>query len=218
MVRAPLFWVMYAMYVGVAAGGIIATAEIGPIAKEYGFASLPVTLFGATLPLLTMTLSINNVFNGFTRPVWGSISDKIGRENTMFITFLGLGLGLLGLMHFGHNPYLFMVFAALVFMCYGDIFSNFPATCADTFGSKYAAGNAGTLYTAKGAAAMMVPVASVLHGYGGWNTVFLFYACLAIASSISAKFILTPMRKRWIHNTVLLSEMGSALRPSAARE
>ena len=218
MVRAPLFWVMYAMYVGVAAGGIIATAEIGPISKEYGFASLPVTLFGATLPLLTMTLSINNVFNGFTRPVWGSISDKIGRENTMFITFLGLGLGLLGLMHFGHNPYLFMVFAALVFMCYGDIFSNFPATCADTFGSKYAAGNAGTLYTAKGAAAMMVPVASVLHGYGGWNTVFLFYACLAIASSISAKFILTPMRKRWIHNTVLLSEMGSALRPSAARE
>jgi OFA family oxalate/formate antiporter-like MFS transporter len=218
MVRAPLFWVMYAMYVGVAAGGIIATAETGPIAKEYGFASLPVTLFGASLPLLTMTLSINNVFNGFTRPVWGSISDKIGRENTMFITFLGLGLGLLGLMHFGHNPYLFMMFAALVFMCYGDIFSNFPATCADTFGSKYAAGNAGTLYTAKGAAAMMVPVASVLHGYGGWNTVFLFYACLAIASSISAKFILTPMRRRWIHNTVLLSEMGSALRPSAARE
>jgi OFA family oxalate/formate antiporter-like MFS transporter len=218
MVRAPLFWVMYAMYVGVAAGGIIATAEIGPIAKEYGFASLPVTLFGATLPLLTMTLSINNVFNGFTRPVWGSISDKIGRENTMFITFLGLGLGLLGLMHFGHNPYLFMVFAALVFMCYGDIFSNFPATCADTFGSKYAAGNAGTLYTAKGAAAMMVPVASVLHGYGGWNTVFLFSACLAISSSISAKFILTPMRRRWIHNTVSLSEMGPTPRPLAARE
>src|SRR6202165_3296259 len=194
MVRAPLFWVMYAMYVGVADGGIIATAEIGPISKEYGFASLPVTLFGATLPLLTMTLSINNVFNGFTRPVWGSISDKIGRENTMFITFLGLGLGLLGLMHFGHNPYLFLVFAALVFMCYGDIFSNFPATCADTFGSKYAAGNAGTLYTAKGTAAMLVPVASLVSAHGGWNTVFVLVACLSIAAGVAAKVVLYPMR------------------------
>ncbi|TDY53252.1 OFA family oxalate/formate antiporter-like MFS transporter [Paraburkholderia rhizosphaerae] len=206
MVRAPVFWVLYAMFVCVATGGIIATAQIGPIAKEYGFADMPMAFFASTLPLLTLTLSINNVCNGFTRPICGAISDRIGRENTMFITFLGEGLALLGLMHFGHNPYLFIVFSGLIFVFYGDIFSNFPATCADTFGAKYAAGNAGTLYTAKGTAALLVPIASVLSEHGGWNTVFIFAACIAIAGSVSAKFLLAPMRKRWIENSAKESE------------
>jgi MFS transporter, OFA family, oxalate/formate antiporter len=218
MVRSPVFWVMYAMFVCVATGGIIATAQIGPIAKEYGFASMPVSFFAATLPLLTMTLSINNVCNGFTRPVCGAISDRIGRENTMFLTFLGEGLALLGLMHFGHNPTLFMLFSGLIFLFYGDIFSNFPATCADTFGAKYAAGNAGTLYTAKGTAAMLVPIASVLSQHGGWNAVFIFAACISIAGSVGAKFILAPMRQRWIENSAKDSEQhafgAAAYRPA----
>jgi len=145
MVRSPLFWVLYLMFVFVAAGGVIATAQFGPIAKEYGFAKMPVNLLGVTLPLLAMTLSIDNLCNGFTRPLCGFVSDKIGRENTMFIIFLGEGVALLGLMEFGHNPYLFMFFAAMTFLCWGEIFSIFPATCADTFGGKYAAANAGTL-------------------------------------------------------------------------
>lgn len=201
MIRAPLFWVMYAMFVCVASGGIIATAQIGPIAKSYGFAAMPISVMSVTLPLLTMTLSINNLCNGFTRPLCGFISDRIGRENTMFMTFLGQGLALLGLMHFGHDPYLFVTFSGLIFLCYGDVFSNFPATCADTFGGKYAAGNAGTLYTAKGTAAMMVPVASLLAAHGGWNTVFVFVACISMLAGVSAKVILYPMRRRWILNS-----------------
>ncbi|HLX00669.1 MAG TPA: oxalate/formate MFS antiporter, partial [Trinickia sp.] len=203
MVRTPLFWVMYGMFVCVAAGGIIATAQIGPIAKAYGFAAMPVSVLSATLPLLTMTLSINNLCNGFTRPLCGFISDRIGRENTMFITFIGEGVALLGLMHFGHNPYMFMMFSAIVFLCYGDIFSNFPATCADTFGAKYAAGNAGTLYTAKGTAAILVPVASLLSARGGWGTVFVFFAALSMLSGLSAKVILHPLRRRWILNSAV---------------
>lgn len=203
MVRSPLFWLLYAMFVCVAAGGIIATAQIGPLAKELGFAAMPVGVFGLTLPLLTMTLSINNLCNGFTRPMCGLISDRIGRENTMFITFIGEGVALLGLMYFGHNPYLFMMFSAIVFLCYGDIFSNFPATCADTFGAKYAAGNAGTLYTAKGMAAILVPVASLLSAHGGWSAVFVFFAGISMLAGLSAKLILCPMRRRWILNSAL---------------
>jgi OFA family oxalate/formate antiporter-like MFS transporter len=200
MIRSPLFWVLYLMFVFVAAGGIIATAQLGPIAKEYGFVRLPVNLMGITLPLLTMTLSIDNLCNGFTRPLCGFLSDRIGRENTMFMIFLGEGVALLGLMQFGHNPYAFMFFAAAVFLCWGEIFSIFPATCADTFGSKYAAANAGTLYTAKGTAAMLVPIASVLSANGGWSAVFISAAVISIAAAVSAKFILAPMRKRWIEN------------------
>jgi OFA family oxalate/formate antiporter-like MFS transporter len=98
-------------------------------------------------------------------------------------------------------------------MCYGDIFSNFPATCADTFGGKYAAGNAGTLYTAKGTAAMVVPVASLLSAHGGWNTVFVFVACTSMMAGVAAKLILAPMRRRWILN----STQESAILDSAGQ-
>src|SRR3984885_3360197 len=99
MIRTPVFWVIYASFVAVAAGGLMATAQIGPIAKDWGLAKIPMSVFGLmTLPLLTLTLSIDNLANGFTRPLCGFVSDKIGRENTMFILFTGEGLALLGLM------------------------------------------------------------------------------------------------------------------------
>lgn len=202
MIKTPVFWVIYVCFVAVAAGGLMATAQIGPIAKDWGLARIPMTIFGMTLPLLTATLSIDNICNGFTRPLCGFVSDKIGRENTMFIIFIGEGLALLGLMQYGSNPYAFMTFAALIFLFWGEIFSIFPAICADTFGSKYAAANAGTLYTAKGTASLLVPVASVLSATGGWNLVFIVSAVVTIAAAVSAKFILAPMRSRWIgaHN------------------
>jgi MFS transporter, OFA family, oxalate/formate antiporter len=201
MVRQPVFWLIYISFVAVAAGGLMATAQIGPIAKDWGLARIPMTVFGATLPLLTLTLSIDNICNGFTRPLCGFISDKIGRENTMFIIFTGEGLALLGMMQYGTNPYAFMTFAALIFLFWGEIFSIFPAICADTFGSKYAAANAGTLYTAKGTAALLVPVASVLSATGGWSAVFIASAVITIAAGVSAKFILAPMRHRLIEQS-----------------
>jgi OFA family oxalate/formate antiporter-like MFS transporter len=198
MIKSPVFWVIYASFVAVAAGGLMATAQIGPIAKDWGLAKLPMTLFGATLPLLTMTLSIDNICNGFTRPLCGFISDKIGRENTMFAIFIGEGLALLGMMQYGQNPYAFMTFAALIFLFWGEIFSIFPAICADTFGARNAAANAGTLYTAKGTAAILVPLASLLVVKGNWDTVFIIGATITIAAGIVAKMVLAPMRKRVI--------------------
>lgn len=198
MVKTPVFWLIYALFVAVAAGGLMATAQIGPIAKDYGLAKLPMTLFGFTLPLLTMTLSIDNLANGFTRPLCGFMSDRIGRENTMLIVFIGEGLAMLGLMEFGHNPYAFMTFAALIFLCWGEIFSIFPAICADTFGTRNAAANAGTLYTAKGTASLLVPLASFLAVKGNWDKVFIIGAVITIGAGIAARLVLAPMRKRVI--------------------
>jgi len=198
MARTPVFWAIYLSFVAVAAGGLMATAQLAPIAKDFGLARIPMSLFGMTLPLLTMTLSIDNLCNGLTRPLCGFLSDRIGRENTMFIVFIGEGLALLGLMQYGTNPYAFMVFAALIFLCWGEIFSIFPAICADTFGSRFAAGNAGLLYTAKGTASLLVPLASVLAATGGWDAVFLVAAGITITAGIGAKFVLAPMRARWL--------------------
>ncbi|MDB5857811.1 MAG: oxlT, partial [Ramlibacter sp.] len=157
-----------------------------------------VSVMGWTLPLLTMTLSINNLCNGFTRPLCGFIADRVGRENTMFVVYIGEGLSLLGLMVYGRHPAAFMVFSALIFVFWGEIFSGFPALCADTFGAGHAAGNAGTLYTAKGTAALLVPLASLLSAGGHWNRVFTAAAVISIATGVAARFVLAPLRMRTI--------------------
>ncbi|MEO8925342.1 MAG: oxalate/formate MFS antiporter [Caldimonas sp.] len=198
MLKTPVFWVTYLLFVAVAAGGLVATAQIGPVAKDYGLAKLPISFLGLTLPLLTVTLVIDNLCNGFTRPLCGFISDRIGRENTMLIVFVGEGLALLGLMKFGHNPYAFLTFAPLVFLFWGEIYSIFPAICADTFGIKNAAGNAGTLYTAKGTASLVVLASSFMVVKGNWDSVFIVTAGIAIAAGIAAKVVLAPIRRRTI--------------------
>ena len=202
MVKTPVFWLTYLLFVAVAAGGLLATAQIGPIAKDYGLGKLPINFLGlVTLPLLTLTLSIDNLANGFTRPLCGFISDRLGRENTMLLVFVGEGLALLGLMKFGHDPIAFITFAALIFLFWGEIYSIFPALCADTFGVKNAAANAGTLYTAKGTAALIVPLGSFLSVGGNWDRVFIVTAAISIAAGLAAKLLLAPMRARKIGAT-----------------
>jgi OFA family oxalate/formate antiporter-like MFS transporter len=198
MMKTPVFWLTYALFVAVGAGGLMATAQIGPIAKDYGLADLPISWMGITLPLLTMTLAIDNLANGFTRPLCGFISDRIGRENTMLLVFVGEGLALLGMKTLGHVPGFFMLFAALIFLFWGEIFSIFPALVADTFGVKNAAANAGTMYTAKGTASLLVPLSSALSAGGNWDRVFVLSATISIAAGLMAKFILAPMRMKCI--------------------
>ncbi len=198
MMKTPVFWLTYLLFVLVAAGGLMATAEIGPIAKDFHIDKLPMHFLGMSMPLLTMTLAIDNLANGFTRPLCGFVSDRIGRENTMLLVFVGEGLALLGLKLYGHEPAAFMTFAALVFLFWGEIYSIFPALVADTFGGKNAASNAGTMYTAKGTASLFVPLGSVLAAGGNWDRVFLVAAVVSIGAGIAAKLLLAPMRRRTI--------------------
>lgn len=208
MLRTPVFWLIYALFVAVAAGGLMATAQLAPIARDYGLAKLPVSFLGLTLPLLTLTLSIDSLANGFTRPLCGFISDRLGRENTMLLVFVGEGLAMLGLLNFGHTATGFLIFAPLIFLFWGEIYSIFPAICADTFGTKYATGNAGALYTAKGTASLLVPLTSVLSANGNWNRAYIVAAALSIGAGLAAKFILVPMRKRSIENSEELARNG----------
>jgi MFS transporter, OFA family, oxalate/formate antiporter len=202
MIKQPVFWLLYAMFVLVAVGGLMATAQVAPIAKDYGMAKMPWTYFGATLPLLTVVLSIDSLCNGFTRPLTGFISDRIGRENTMFMMFGLQGIAMLVLMSVGHNPYLFIVGAAMVFLSYGEIFSIFPALCGDTFGSKNATANNGTLYTAKGTASLLVPIGNVIkHATGSWHAVFVISCIMAFIAAFLAKFVLHRVRRNFLENS-----------------
>jgi len=192
----PVFWLLYIMFVMVSASGLMATAQIAPIAKDFNIGDV-VVFFGATT--LSAALIIDNVCNGAARPLFGWISDHIGREYTMAIAF-GLGgfaYWLLGSL--GSAPWAFVLFAALIFLTWGEIFSLFPSTCTDTFGAKFATVNLSLLYTAKGASAFLVPVANIIKSAtGSWHMVFVATAIMNLVVVALALFVLKPLRHRFL--------------------
>ena len=199
MLRTPVFWIMYAMFTMVAAGGLMVTAQLGPIAADMGLVDAPVSILGLTLPALTFALSVDRVMNGITRPFFGWVSDHIGRENTMFIAFAIEAVGVMALSAYGADPLAFVILTGLVFFAWGEIFSLFPACCADTFGSRFAATNAGLLYTAKGTAALLVPFGNLMvEATGSWQTVFYSVAIVNVLAAFLAMFVLKPRRARYI--------------------
>ena len=197
VLKTPVFWVMYAMFVMVGSGGLMAIAQLAPIANDYQIAGVPVSILGLTLPALTFALTIDRVLNGVCRPFFGWVSDHIGRENTMFIAFFVEGLGIYALLYFANNPVLFVILSGLVFFAWGEIYSLFPATCTDLYGRKFATTNYGMLYTAKGTASLLVPLANVLtSATGSWHAVFYVAAILNIIAAVMALALLKPMRRR----------------------
>jgi OFA family oxalate/formate antiporter-like MFS transporter len=202
VVRSPPFWVMYVMFVMVGMGGLMAQAQLGPMSKDFKIDSLPVTILWLTLPALTFALSLDRVLNGLTRPVFGWISDRIGRENTMFVAFLLEALAVYGMLSYAHDPLLFVILSGLVFFAWGEIYALFPALCTDLYGRKFATANYGLLYTAKGMAALVIPLANLLpSGPGSWKFVFALAAGLDLLAALLALFALKPLCKRHLKLT-----------------
>ena len=196
VLRSPVFYVLYLMFVLIAAGGLTMAASMAPIAKDLKIDKVPVELFGFALPALVFALSLNRIFDGVGRPFFGWLSDQIGREYTMALAFFIGAAALFALNQSGSNPVVFVLVTALYFGVYGEIFSLFPATQGDTFGAKFAASNAGMLYTAKGAGALLVPIAAGIAKNHGWSAVFATAMTFNVIAGLLALFVLKPMRVR----------------------
>jgi OFA family oxalate/formate antiporter-like MFS transporter len=195
MLRSPLFWLLYVMLILVASGGLVFTAQLAPIARDFNVAGVPVSLLGITLPALTFALTLDRITNGIARPASGWISDHLGRENTMFVIFALEAVGVWALSVWGHDPVMFVILGGVVFLAWGEVASLFPTTCADYFGTRYATTNAGLLYTAKGAASMLVPLASLLAAATGhWHDVFMIAVAMNAAAALLAIAVLRPLR------------------------
>lgn len=192
MLKSPVFWILYAMFILVSASGLMVTAQIALIAKDYGVAST-VIMFGATT--LIVSGVIDNLANGGARPFFGWVSDQIGREYTMAIAFSAGGFAYWLLGSAGTTPWTFVICAALIFFTWGEIFSLFPSTCTDMFGPKYATTNTSLLYTAKGLSAFVVPLANILKTYtGNWHSVFVVAALMNFGVVALALFVVRPLR------------------------
>ncbi len=155
MLRTPQFYVMYVMFVFMATGGLLVTANAGPMARTWGLSAAVLTLAATLSPLA----------NGCARIFWGWASDRLGRENTMVLTFTMQAMCLLLVVLVGQrSPAMFTLTLVLVYFTWGQIFSLFPSTCGDYFGTRHATSNYAVLYTAKGMASII----------GGWFAAFLY--------------------------------------------
>jgi OFA family oxalate/formate antiporter-like MFS transporter len=195
-VRSPIFWIMYLMFFLVAAGGLMSAAQLAPIAKERGIADAIVVIFGISTPAIVAALTAHNITNGVGRPLNGWISDHIGRANMMGIAFGIEAVCLAAFGFFGTTPISFIITDALVFMFWGDIFSLFAATVGDAFGRQYVTVNYGIMYTAKGAASLLVPLGNVLTHYtGSWHAVYAVGCGMNVVAALLGFFVLKPIIK-----------------------
>jgi MFS transporter, OFA family, oxalate/formate antiporter len=198
--KTPTFWVMYAMFVMVGTGVLMALEQLSALVRDFKIGAVPTTILFWTLPALQFAVRLDRVLDGLSRPFFGWISDQIGRENTMFIAFLAEGIGICALLSFAMDPLLFVMLSGVIFFTWGEIYSLFPATCTDLYGRKYATTNYGMLYTAKGVASLLAPFAIQLYDASGNNrsAVFIIAALLNIVAALMAVIVLKPLRRRII--------------------
>jgi OFA family oxalate/formate antiporter-like MFS transporter len=206
MLKTGPFYMMYLMMTIVAASGLMATVQLGPIAKDYKFDNY--ILFSG-ITVLNLTLVTNGVLNGGTRPLFGWISDRIGRYETMFIAFALEGLAIGGMAFVARRPVWFVIMSGLIFFAWGEIYSLFPAAIADVFGSKYSTTNFSVLYTSKGVGGFLAApaAAKLMEISGSWSPVFWVAAAGNVVAAILAILWLKPRVTR------LLSEQ---LAPAAS--
>jgi MFS transporter, OFA family, oxalate/formate antiporter len=197
VLRTPAFYLLYGMFVMIATGGLMITAQLSVMATDFKIADTPVSLLGISLAALPFALALDRVFNGLSRPVFGAISDYIGRENTMAVAFGLQAVAIIALLSVAHNAALFVVLSGLTFFTAGEIYSLFPAVCTDIFGRRFATINYGLLYTAKGVAALLVPVGSYVTAVtGSWNAIFEVIIAFNVVTALLALFALKPLRRQ----------------------
>ncbi len=196
MLGTRIFWLMFLMMTMMSTTGLMVISQMGAITRDFGMADTMV--FG--MAVLPLALSLDRITNGATRPFFGYISDRFGRENTMLIAFALEGVAMTLWLLTRESPVLFVLLSGVVFFGWGEIFSLFPSTLTDTFGTKHATANYGCLYMAQGVGSVLGgPVAAMLHeATGSWIPVFAVIITMDFATAALAIGVLKPMRQRWL--------------------
>jgi MFS transporter, OFA family, oxalate/formate antiporter len=179
MLRTPQFYMMYFMFVLMATGGLLVTANAGPIAASWGYSTA----------VLTMAATLSPLANGGARIFWGWASDKLGRESTMVLSFTLQAICLFLVVAAGQfSPAWFVASLILVYFTWGQIYSLFPATSGDYFGSRHATSNYAVLYTAKGVASIIGGWVGALlfEQFGSWTVGFYGSAIMALIAAVMA--------------------------------
>jgi MFS transporter, OFA family, oxalate/formate antiporter len=196
MLKTKVFWLMFFMMTMMSTGGLMIISQFASFSRDFGVTK--VVVFG--LAALPLALTIDRITNGLTRPFFGWVSDRIGRENTMGIAFLMEACAVSAMVLLRDNTLTFVLLSGVVFFGWGEIFSLFPSTLTDTFGTKSATTNYGFLYMAQGVGSVLgAPVAALIYAKAGsWLPVFAIIICLDAITGILALVALKPMRKSYL--------------------
>ncbi|HEX3498385.1 MAG TPA: MFS transporter, partial [Stellaceae bacterium] len=196
MLRTPIFWLLFVMMTMMSTGGLMVISQFAAFSRDFGVADVVVLGFAA----LPLALTVDRITNGLTRPFFGWVSDRIGRENTMGIAFLLEAVAILAMLYFRDNALAFVALSGVVFFGWGEIFSLFPSTLTDTFGTRHATTNYGFLYMAQGIGSVFGgPVAALIHdAAGSWLPVFGLIIAMDALTAILALAVLKPMRRAWL--------------------
>jgi MFS transporter, OFA family, oxalate/formate antiporter len=201
MLKSPVFWLMFVMMSMMSTGGLMVITQFTSFAKAFGIdAKTTVVIFGATLAAIPTALTFDRVTNGLTRPFFGWVSDHIGRENTMAIAFILEGIAIFLMLQYRSDPFMLVLLSGLVFFGWGEIFSLFPSTLTDTFGTAHAITNYGFLYMAQGVGSILgAPVAAMIYeATGSWMPVFGLVIAMDVLTGLLALFALKPLRRQWM--------------------
>ena len=204
MLRSPVFWLMFVMMSMMSTGGLMVITQFTSFAKSFGItAQTTVVIFGMAFAAIPAALTFDRITNGLTRPFFGWVSDHIGRENTMAIAFILEGIAIFLMLQYRSDPYLLVVLSGLVFFGWGEIFSLFPSTLTDTFGTKYATTNYGFLYMAQGVGSILgAPIAAMIYeATGSWMPVFGLVIGMDVLTGLLALLVLKPLRHAWFART-----------------
>jgi OFA family oxalate/formate antiporter-like MFS transporter len=195
MLRTNVFWLMFVMMTMMSTGGLMIISQFAAFSRDFGVANI--TVFG--LAALPLALTVDRLTNGLTRPFFGWVSDRIGRENTMGLAFLLEAASVTLMVMFRDNALVFVILSGVVFFGWGEIFSLFPSTLTDTFGTKHATTNYGWLYIAQGIGSILGgPLAALLREQtGSWLPVFAIIIALDALTGILALTVLKPMRRAY---------------------
>jgi MFS family permease len=199
MLRSPVFWLMFVMMSMMSTGGLMVITQFTSFARAFGIdGQTTVVIAGMTLFAIPAALTFDRITNGLTRPFFGWVSDHIGRENTMAIAFILEGIAIYLMLQYRTDPFLLVVLSGLVFFGWGEIFSLFPSTLTDTFGTAHATTNYGFLYMAQGVGSILgAPVAAMIYEAGGsWMPVFGLVIGMDLLTGLLALFALKPMRRK----------------------
>jgi oxalate/formate antiporter len=195
MLRSKVFWLMFVMMTMMSTGGLMIISQFAAFSRDFGVANI--TVLG--LAALPLALTVDRLTNGLTRPFFGWVSDRIGRENTMGLAFLLEAASVTLMVMFRDNALVFVILSGVVFFGWGEIFSLFPSTLTDTFGAKHATTNYGLLYVAQGIGSILGgPLAALLREQtGSWLPVFAIIIALDALTGILALTLLKPMRRAY---------------------
>jgi len=201
MLKTPVFWLLFIMMTMMSTGGLMVITQFKSFSKSFGITdATTVVILGVSMAAIPAALTFDRITNGLTRPFFGWLSDIIGRENTMALAFIMEGIAISLMLHFRSDPYMLVILSGLVFFGWGEIFSLFPSTLTDTFGTRDATTNYGFLYMAQGVGSILgAPVAAMIfEGTGSWMPVFGLVIGMDILTGLLALFALKPMRRAFL--------------------